>query len=155
MSDIKIELNRMKRSIPDFTKEDVTIHCNAGMMALVAAMMRTFIVELIERSTSGKEFEAAPELVNEIVRINHEMIGFVNKFDFKKTKEMNTDITIHCVPKAMAAYGILLDSNIENVWLIFEANKIPVLENGRQEIMKLIRQMRDCLGISYDWRKNN
>ena len=145
----------MKRSIPDFTKEDVTIHCNAGIMALVAAMMRTFIVELIERSMRGKEFEAAPELVNEIVRINHEMISVVNKFDFKNTKEIGADITIYCVPEAMAAYGILLDGNIENVWLIFEANKIPLLENGKQEIMKLIRQMRDCLGITYDWRKNN
>ena len=103
----------------------------------------------------GKEFEAAPELVDEMVRINLEMMSMVNKFDFKKTEEMDADITIHCVPKAMAAYGILLDCNIENIWQIFEANKVPLLKDGKKEIMMLIRQMRDCLGISYDWRKSN
>src|SRR5665647_332841 len=108
VSDIKIKFNKMKSSIPDFTKEDVTIHCNVGIMALVGAIMRTFIVELVEHSMKGKEFEAAPELVDEMVRINLEMMSMVNKFDFKKTEEMDADITIHCVPKAMAAYGILL-----------------------------------------------
>lgn len=141
--------------IPNFTKEDVTLNCNIGIAALMGAIMRNYIVELIEHSLKGKEFQAEPELVDEIVRINNEIMNAVNKLTPAEIKKMNVKITIHCVRVAMAAYGVLLDSNIENVWMIFKAKKIPLLSDGKKEVLKFIREMRDCTGVSFDWRQGN
>ena len=145
----------MKNIPPDFITEEVTFRCNIGVMALVAFMMRNYIVDLIEQTASAEDFKMPPHFMLEVVRINNEMISFVNNFDFKKEKGEVAKVTIQCVPRAMAAYGILLDNNLENIWMIFESMKIPILPNGKKEIIKFIRQMRDCLGVSFDWRSAN